>query len=1037
MLYLLGYGFFMGIFLATFQLSAETLLITRLGEGYISLGIFAAGALGVISTAIYAFLQHRFKYSFFSVLNVLVIFAISTIFYLLFRFGPEKYTEELAFAQFAMLGPTVAIFLLSFWGIFGRLFDLRQSKRIIGGIDTGQLTAAILTFFTIGLGIQSIPQTYDLLLISSFSVIGTMTFLILIINKFKLGDITAGEEEQENMRVRDMVQNRYILLLGAFVAISIFAYLLIENTYLTVLSEQYPASEEQSLTTFLGWFNGSILVLSFIFQTFFNDRIIAQYGLRVSLTILPVILAVATLVVLSIGSIFGYTSESAQFQYFFIFIAISKLFVTFLRDALENPAFKLYFMTLPNKIRFDVQTKVEGFVVELAKTIAGGVIITLGTLAFFELIHYSVVVLMVIAVWIIVAGKLYTEYRKRIRIKLESQDISMDEMDVVQEAVVEVVRKNLLNSKPSTSIFAFRLLEKINPNFVAPSINVMMRHENPEVREFAQAKMNSIRGVSVSDKYIISASDKEEEKGRKLVSSTELNNLLYSGEISKRRVAQLCKSEDSQDRQYGAELVGNMASEDSLSYLIDLLQDSNSKVRMAAIRSAEKRYNNEILNALIDNLGNPIYSNLVTSALVLIGKPALGVLDNAFYRSGQESQIMQKVVQIMGRIGGPEAQRLLWNKIDFPDKIISSQVLHALAETGFKADLNQMTRIKYAIESDMADIAWNLSAFLEIPDNKYVKELRNATREENEHDIKHIYTLLAMLYDPKSIQLVKQNLESKTNEGVTYAIELLDVLLAEDLKQKIIPILDDVTVSEKVKRLEAFYPRPRLDSNLVLKFLINRDFTQSNRWTKACTLNQIGRLKLQDFKYDLIANLFNGDLMIQEMAAWALHYINPDDYKEHVTRLGTDAREHLDELILNREGEEQSKRLIYRKVRFLQQMDIFNGVSGLILSYAADDLFFQKVEEGDSFVLGGTDIEYFVIVRSGKLNYYRGEEMIRTLAPKDFIGEEAVEEAERTTSILVALEDVDLMLISKDRYYELLSDNILFAQSVMRHMSAS
>ena len=40
-----------------------------------------------------------------------------------------------------------------------------------------------------------------------------------------------------------------------------------------------------------------------------------------------------------------------------------------------------------------------------------------------------------------------------------------------------------------------------------------------------------------------------------------------------------------------------------------------------------------------------------------------------------------------------------------------------------------------------------------------------------------------MLYDAKSIHLIKQNLESGTNEGITYALELLDVLLAEDVKQ--------------------------------------------------------------------------------------------------------------------------------------------------------------------------------------------------------------------------------------------------------------
>jgi HEAT repeat protein len=1035
-LMLLGYGFLMGVFLATFQLSAETLLITRLGEAYISRGIFAAGVMGVISTAMYAFLQHRLPYGLFSLLNHVAIFLITSGFYLLFKFLPEENMPLLAFAQFTMLGPMVAIFLLGFWGIFGRMFDLRQSKRIIGGIDTGQLTAAIITFFTIGVGIKQLPQTYDLLIISSAAVAGTMIFLTLIIKKYKLGEVAAGYEEQENVPLKDMISNKYVVLLASFIAFSVFAYLLVENSYLSVLSDQYPASEEASLTTFLGWFNGSILVFSFVFQTFFNDRIIAQYGLRVSLTILPVILGVLTLVVLLVGNILGYTNASPYFFWFFLFVALSKLFVSFLRDALENPAFKLYFMTLKNSMRFDVQTKVEGVVVEFAKTLTGGVLLLLASLTFFELIHYSYIVLAVIAVWIYITGKLYAEYRNRIRIKLESQDISMAEMDVVQEAVVNMVRNNLENQRPSTSVFSFKLLEKINPNFVGPSINTLMRHNNSLVRNFAQEKMNSIRGVSVSDKYIIHANSKSFENGRKKVGEVDLKILFRTGEVSKRRIANLCRSEDAQDRQYGAELIGNMGSKDSLTYLIELLHDTNVRVRMAAIKSAEKRHNNEVLVALIENLKSSSFSNLAKSALVLIGNDALHALDNSFYKSGQDAQVMHKIVQIMGRIGGEEAISMLWSKIDFPDKIISSQVLQALSESGFKADLSQMTRIKYAIESDMADIAWNLAAYLEIPDNRFVKQLRDATREENEHDIKHIYTLLSMLYDPKSIQLVKQNLESKTNEGVTYAIELLDVLLSEDLKQKIIPILDDVSVLEKVKRLETFYPRTRLDSTLVLKFLINRDFTQSNRWTKACTINQIGRLKFKDFKFDLIANLFNRDKMIKEIAAWALYQLGEDLYHENIERLSAADQKSLNEIVLADDSGNHGDQLTFQKVRFLKSMDIFSEVSGLVLSYVADDMVSQSIEEGDTLAIDNSGTASFIIIRRGQLNFYRRGDLQKTMEPGEFIGE-TLESEDGGANMLVALEDSELLLINKDRYYELLSDNVLFAQSVMRYMSAS
>ena len=149
------------------------------------------------------------------------------------------------------------------------------------------------------------------------------------------------------------------------------------------------------------------------------------------------------------------------------------------------------------------------------------------------------------------------------------------------------------------------------------------------------------------------------------------------------------------------------------------------------------------------------------SALVRIGHDALKPLDNSFHKSGQDAKLMVKLVQLIGRIGGDDAIQLLWSKIDFPDKIISSQVIISLSEAGFKADIGQMTRIKYAIESDIGDIAWNLAASLEIPQDEFSNFLSESLFEENVNDIKHIYTLLSMLYDPASIHLVKQNLESE------------------------------------------------------------------------------------------------------------------------------------------------------------------------------------------------------------------------------------------------------------------------------------
>jgi hypothetical protein len=171
----------------------------------------------------------------------------------------------------------------------------------------------------------------------------------------------------------------------------------------------------------------------------------------------------------------------------------------------------------------------------------------------------------------------------------------------------------------------------------------------------------------------------------------------------------------------------------------------------------------------------------------------------------------------------------LWNKIDYPDKVVVSSVLLAMGGAGFKAGISQISRIKFAIENDIGDISWNLSAIAEIGNDGFAKELKEAIRAEIRNDIDHVYMLMAMLYDTRSIQLVKENIESGTVEGTSFAIELLDVFLSEQLKERVIPVLDDISEQDRIKKLEIFYPRMDLDEKLVLKFLINRDYTQSIR----------------------------------------------------------------------------------------------------------------------------------------------------------------------------------------------------------------
>ncbi|MFM8832668.1 MAG: HEAT repeat domain-containing protein, partial [Cytophagales bacterium] len=530
--------------------------------------------------------------------------------------------------------------------------------------------------------------------------------------------------------------------------------------------------------------------------------------------------------------------------------------------------------------RFAIQAKVEGVISEFGRLIAGTFIFAFSLIPFFQLTWVIAMVVLLCVFYFFIVQRLNGGYRNKIQSKLEVIDNSQVKLELGYKEISRILEQRLADEDTHRAVFSFKLLEKINPSEVSSWINAMMRNSRDRARDYAQGRMNEIKGLSVSDQYVIKLDRAAPvDLTKKLLTKTELMSLIESrGVITKNRIRVLARSTDVSDRQYAAELLLHSSSEESISYLVELLSDPEPKVRKTAISTSIKVNNPEVVFALINNLDDPLFSNQTMNALVLIGDGALAALENSFYRANQNTQIVLRIVQVVGRIGGPRAKEILWSKIDYPNKIVVSQLLVSLGECGFKAEASQITRINYAIESDIANIVWNLNTLVTFSGPDENQRLIQALVEENQHDIEHIYMLMAMLYDTRSIQLVKENIESGTSEGITYAIELLDVFLSDQLKVKVIPILDDLSNEEKLTRLEIFFPMINLDHKLALKFLINRDFTQSNRWTKVCALQEIGNKGISEFKLDLIAHLFNPDQMIREMAGWALYKIDSQEY---------------------------------------------------------------------------------------------------------------------------------------------------------------
>ena len=1023
-------GFFMGTFIATYQITADSIFLNRLGQ-HLDKAFLVAGILGIVTTFIFSTFQNFIRFSVLTQISVALIFAFTVGVYVLLHYGNPEWHNIVIFFMYCGSGPIIALLLLCYWGTFGRLFNFRQSKRIIGWIDTGQLIAAIIASFLVPLTSVLLPDTTDYLMVCSLSMLIVGGLMFMISSRFTLAKNDPSEfdaQVREETTLKRTFSDRYILTMSLLLLVSMTAFVFNQYTFQQMVSVQYP--DQRDMTNFNAFFMAAVYGLSLFMQTFTNNRIMSNYGLRISLLILPFVLAVFSIGSIVAGFVFGYDKAVSPtgFIYFFLFVAVSRLFNWTLRDSLETPVFKLFFIPLDGRLRFNIQSKVEGMVNESSRFIAGLLIFLLAFIPFFKIIHLSIAVVLLTGLYFFVVNRLHAGYRGKIRLKLETSENQDDKLEKGFAQVTKKLESKLMDANSSKAVFSFKLLEKINASQLSVWVNSLIKNEEETVHQYAQERLNEIKGLSVSDKYVISMDQsKMDGSSKNVLSKIDLQLIIQNdGDITKTRIQRLTRSTNPDDRHYAAELLLHTSADECISFLLELLNDMEPKVRSTAIRSAVKKWNAEVISALIENLGSPVYSNQAMNSLMLIGAKALSLLDNAFYRSSQSTQVMLRVVQVIGRIGGQRAKDILWNKIDYPNKIVVSQVLLSLGECGFKAGVSQITRIKYAIEADIADIRWNLSAIQEVGNEGFNEQIVSSLQYEIQKDIDHIYMLLAMLYDTRSIQLVKENIDSKTTEGITYAVELLDVFLSDQLKQRVIPILDDITDADRINKLDAFYPRVKLDSRLVLKFMINRDFTQSNRWTKACVLYSIGLARSSDFKLDLIAQMFNPDMLIREVAAWALFRMSESEFHQNVNRLPEQQKRDLNDVIIH-----QHRLSKFEKVLFFNKIEMLDDIPGITLSYLADISEEVKLKQDETLILDDKVNNDFYVQVSGAVDFYEKGVFVSEFSVGQFIGEMLAKPNFVNTNLIIAKSDVRILKFNKDKFYELLADHVKLADKVM------
>jgi HEAT repeat protein len=979
---LLLMGFCIGIFLATYNTSMSALFVSAFDEATdLPLAMVGQGLVGIIITSLFSHYQRIRPYARLSLI-VLILITLS-IFSLRLGYGliPDKgVRDKLVFLGFMLMVPFEALVLLIFWGMIARIFDLKQQKRIVGGVDIGKGLATLAAFFGVIPIANSLMKTIDLLEISFASTALLIFVQVLLVRNSPAINFVRMEPHERTtgkLSIPQMFKDNYIIWLIGFVMIVTIAGNFIDYSFLNTATKQFP--REKDLVNFIGVFQGITLIFSMLAQTFVGDWLVENYGLKITLLINALLLILFTLLTVLAGSFFGFApGEGNNFILFFMAVALSSLFFSALKDAFDEPTFKFFLFPIDKSIRLIVMTRLDGFVKVTAGLIAGLLMLVIDKTKFFNLLSFSYILLLIIGAWIYIIMKMYTKYQQSLRATLEKTQQTND-MSSLQnaDAIGIILEKELESEHPEKVIFILKFMEKTEPVLFEKSLKKLENSPDRQLRNFVSAKVKDLEASSLDSRLLPETtflpSDGNATSNRP---SARFNlrkdyTTVATENMGHEEVISLAKSKKVGDRVMAAKLMRIHNHEETVRYLIQLLKDYVPLVKMEAIITARKVQRSVTWTVLIDLLASPVYGNMSAASLVECGDRILPVLEHAFYKSGQSEEVMIKIVQIYGHIGSPKAIELLWSKINHPAQDIIDQVLLSLSYCNAEVPEERVQSIVNILEIEIGDAAWDFAAILEVDKREETEELRNSLKEEISYNFNSIFRLLSLVYDSQSIELVQQSLESEEMEGKLFAIELLDMFLDENLKPILFPLLEDIPVTQKIAKLQNHFPRITFNHTEVLKHLITRDYRYTNRWTRACAMFALAHVDNLDDKQELVANLFHEDELLRETAAWALYQLDKPLFDKVSPRLHADVKEHLEEKlgkIVAPSNAHPHEELLYNRILFLKKVALFKGVPGDILAEISDIISPQTLKKGETLDLQDEEVQKrLFIVAKGNL----------------------------------------------------------------------
>jgi len=792
------------------------------------------------------------------IISSLVVFIV-TCFLAQRFFLQEKFAwMPLAFWIWANL--FVVVLGTQFWILVNDVFNPREAKRLIGFFGSGGLLGGIFGALLTGFLGKKDP---DSLLLIAFGILILSIFFVNLIfiwqrRKGSLDDKADKKDKEKGVEpakvgfidcFNTVRKNHYLTLLAVVVILTFIVATFIDYQSKTVIDIHEDSMTE--MTSLFGYFHAALLGIPFLISMFMTGGIIKRFGIRLTLLLFPLLLLLCSFGIfiwpVLIAAYAIKTSDKSlsfslnQFTRELLYIPISpelkykaKVFIDMFlnRFAKGLGALILMIFLIPyfrdlgepsvmqnaevlEKPSVVAKTEVPEKPEVIEKT---GVLETTDEsqrIDEFELFDkrirrvrfasgFSVVF---IFAWIFFNLKVSKEYTRTVKKKLEIKWDRADRMvaEKVDVDYTKLVFDTIESRNRSSVLYAMHLFDLIKQDKLTPEVKKLISYKSDEV------KISSLGGLFESGETallpetdeIMSEDVLEKEIG-------EIMSLDVYQEVMKSYVEKALKDESMESetaKMEVAKAIGLMESESPLAQkLEELLWDESPEVSKYALESAAKLMKKEYVPALIQKLSSPVTREDASVALEKYGEKVIGSLSDYISDREEDIELRRGAASILARIGTQDAGDFLMWELEEGKGDIDTELIDALDRIR-----SEKPDIKFQEDTVERKILLEIKKYCQIFVKHFgakSKRKKEKKREDMPEDLNvslmNIFKLFGLIYPREDIMRAYQNMRVGTKDSVDYAIELLDNTLKKEMRDIVVPLVEDLPLEERVKRCRGF-----------------------------------------------------------------------------------------------------------------------------------------------------------------------------------------------------------------------------------------